>query len=83
MGDENRHKKEFHFDLSYAALKERGLEKKAYSLIKAFMEQHGFDHIQYSGYRSREPMFTTEAYKVLGELHETFSWFHPCLKAAA
>ena len=46
------------FDLDTILLEEaeRGSSKTIYSEIKVFMGKWGFDHIEYSGYVSREPM---------------------------
>ena len=62
------------FDLDTALLEaaEKGSSKTIYSKIRAFMERNGFDHIEYSGYVSREPMRVAAALAVVRELKKAF-----------
>ena len=81
-------RKEFHFDLDVDALKRfypsdhPNAWKSAWSEVKAFMEEHGFEHSQYSGYESRDEMTYDKAYAVLFELNIAYPWFSKCAQAA-
>mgnify|MGYP006922439092 CR=1 FL=1 len=51
-------KRAINFDLdTKELLKHFKNTHQAYSAIKVFMEDNGFEHRQYSGYVSREPTF--------------------------
>jgi len=52
--------------------------KRAWSVVKKFMIQHGFEHRQYSGYVSKEPMSYYELNKILIELCNAHPWVGPC-----
>lgn len=81
-------RKELHFDLDVEALKRfypsdhPNAWKSAWSKVKAFMEEHGFEHSQYSGYESRGEMSYDKAYAVLFELSIAYPWFSKCAQAA-
>lgn len=81
-------RKAFHFDLDEEKLKslypsesEKGY-KNAWVKIRAFLEKHGFEHAQYSGYESVQPMSYYQAYAVLEKLQDTFPWFQECAQVA-
>lgn len=63
--------KAFHFDLDVEKLKKYYPSdspfgyKQAWSDIKKFMEAHGFQHSQYSGYESTLSLTTFAAFKSL------------------
>ncbi len=50
------------FDLDNVLLEEieKGSRRNIYTFIKKFMTANGFDHIEYSGYVSKEPMKVAE-----------------------
>lgn len=83
-------RKEFHFDLDENFLKEHYVPKRggenawrsAWGDIRKFMEAHGFEHSQYSGYESINPMGYEEAYAVLDALRYEFPWFAECAQVA-
>ena len=82
-------KKAFHFDLDvnklkalYPSNKENGW-KRAWSDIKRFMEGHGFEHVQYSGYESIKPMGYDKAYEIMHSMSEVYPWFCLCAQAAS
>lgn len=83
-------RKEFHFDLDDEALKQyyvpkhggKNAWKSAWSDIRKYMEQNGFEHTQYSGYESLEAMSYEEAYIVLDGLKYQFPWFSKCAQIA-
>ena len=62
------------FDLDTLLLEqtEKGSSKTIYTKIKAFMDENGFDHIEYSGYVSREPMMVAIALAVVESLKDAF-----------
>lgn len=80
-------RKAFHFDLDVNKLRETypSEHPKAYnaawSKIKAFMEEHGFEHSQYSGYESVKNVSYDDAYQVIDELCDTYPWFGECVQA--
>lgn len=83
-------RKEFHFDLDDEALKQyyvpkhggKNAWKSAWSDIRKYMEQNGFEHTQYSGYESLQAMSYEEAYIVLDGLKYQFPWFSKCAQIA-
>lgn len=83
-----RGRKAFHFDLDEDRLKEvypsdsPTAYKSAWSKIRAFMESHGFEHTQYSGYESSDRMTPDRAFAVVASLNEAFPWFEKCAQAA-
>lgn len=82
-------RKAFHFDLDvnklkalYPSDKENGW-KRAWTDIGKFMERHGFEHAQYSGYESIKPMSYDKAYEIMRSMSEAFPWFCSCAQAAS
>ena len=73
--------KAINFDLSTKALKEHFGENtaSAYAKIKEFMLENGFEHRQYSGYKSIQAMDNFEIYDIIKKLHNTYSWLKPCV----
>ena len=89
MDEQNRRLRfAFHFDLAETRLKERYPSesatgyKQAWADIRSFLEANGFTHTQYSGYESVEPMTYFDAYNILDNLQDQFSWFQPCAQGA-
>ncbi|MDR2559916.1 MAG: hypothetical protein LBC86_10325 [Oscillospiraceae bacterium] len=70
-------KKAINFDLDDNALK-RAYPKKSYkqawSDIKKFMLANGFEHRQYSGYRSIEPMTQAKVFTLIKNIKKTLPW---------
>ena len=62
------------FDLDSVKLEEieKNSSKNIYSKIRVFMEKNGFDHIEYSGYVSREPVRLARVYEVVKTLRAAF-----------
>ena len=62
------------FDLDNVLLEEieKGSRKTIYTNIKKFMTKNGFDHIEYSGYVSKEPMKVAEVLDVVRSLKKEF-----------
>lgn len=69
------------FDLCIDDLKRkysRSNPKYAYTEIKNYMESHGFEHRQYSGYKSMEPMSDIEVTLFFDKLFQRFGWLPQC-----
>ena len=77
----NNHKKRktINFDLSTSELRKMfGYlgTAKAYSLIKKFILEHGFEHRQYSGYISKNPMSFIQVEDIIKKMSIEYSWLH-------
>ena len=74
-------RKAINFDLSTNELKKHFKDtREPYIKIKTFMLENGFEHRQYSGYASKEPM-DDKAISLLAEkLNEEFSWLSSCIQ---
>lgn len=81
-------RKAFHFDLDEKKLKATYPSdsatgyKRAWSDIRSFLEDNGFEHTQYSGYETVDGMSYYEAYAVFENLQEKFPWFVDCAQVA-
>lgn len=77
MPRDTRQFKAIYFDLRIKEL-ERHYSKKnpkgAYSRIKTFMLQHGFEHAQYSGYHSKKKMMDLEIVDMIEIMRESLPW---------
>lgn len=72
----------FNFDLSIKALKRHYPSRnflKAYSDIKKFLLKHNFEHRQWSGYKSLEPLSDREVYNIVYDMTTTFPWLKHCV----
>lgn len=83
--DENsepKHIKCVNFDLSTEKLLKHFLNgtAKPYELIKQFFLDKGFEHRQYSGYISKEPLDETAISLIIEELGKTFTWLKDCMQ---
>lgn len=84
-----RSRKAFHFDLDTALLKDLYPSDKengwrnAWADVRSFMEKHGFEHAQYSGYESVNSMTYDKAYEIVESLNETYPWFRQCAQVAS
>lgn len=73
--------KAINFDLSTNELKKRfNNTAEAYSKIKEFMLQNGFEHRQYSGYVSKELMEDDDIALLIRSLSRQFSWLSNCVQ---
>ena len=75
-------RKFINFDLDTKALKEFYPSKDyraAYSKIKVFMENNGFEHRQSSGYISVKPMKESQINKVILRMVHQFPWLGKCV----
>lgn len=71
------------FDLSEELLKQHYSPtkyKKAWGEIAVYMDKHGFDHRQYSGYVSRNPMTELETNKFLQKMANDLPWLGSCAR---
>ncbi len=76
-------RKTISFDLSIKMLKRYYPGKdyhRAYKDIQKFMKENGFKHKQFSGYRSKNSMSTSEATFLLDQLIQKNPWILPCIK---
>ena len=54
--------------------------REPYTLIKKFFEDRGFEHRQYSGYISKEPLSEYQIHGVIEELAKKFTWLRTCMQ---
>ena len=52
--------------------------KHAYTEIKNYMERHGFEHRQYSGYKSLKPMGDVEVEVFFDKMFQELDWLPHC-----
>ena len=75
-------RKAINFDLSTEELKKYFKESTApaYSAIKNFMLENGFEHRQYSGYASIEQMSDKQINLLIRRLSKQFPWLSTCVQ---
>lgn len=74
-------RKAINFDLDTGKLLEHFKNThRAYSDIKKFMEHNGFEHRQYSGYISKEPVSKFYITDITEKLNEKFAWLKDCVQ---
>ena len=74
--------KAINFDLDTNALKKYYPGKdyrKAYSDIKAFMLKNGFEHRQWSGYKTLMPFSDSQIDELVTDLSLKFDWLKDCV----
>lgn len=72
-------RKAINFDLSTNELKKHFKNTaEAYNQIKDFMLQNGFEHRQYSGYVSKEPLEDYEITNLVVKLKNKLTWLYSC-----
>lgn len=70
-----------HFDLDTNLMKKYKLSRDyVYSNIKKYMEEHGFEHVQYSGYESKRKMSYYQITSLLESLKIDLPWISPLVK---
>ena len=77
MGISNEEKliKCYYFDLSTENLREIfSSTSNAYTKIKDFLKEQGFEHNQHSGYVSKKPLTNAMSYRILREMAKNFTW---------
>ncbi|MDR3364770.1 MAG: hypothetical protein LBS91_07505 [Clostridiales Family XIII bacterium] len=52
--------------------------RKGYSLVRKYLESHGFEHRQWSGYRSLTALSTINSIDVLDDLMVELPWLIDC-----
>ncbi|BDB64189.1 hypothetical protein T36_0636 [Helicobacter cinaedi] len=73
-------RKAINFDLSTNELKKHfNSTAEAYTQIKTFMIENGFEHRQYSGYTSKEAMDEDDIVVLTKRLADKFSWLSTCV----
>ena len=74
-------KKAINFDLdTKELLKHFKNTHQAYSSIKKFMEENGFEHRQYSGYVSKGNISNAFVTMLTEKLNEKFHWLKDCVQ---
>lgn len=74
-------RKAINFDLSTKSLEKYFKDtREPYSLIKGFMLENGFEHRQYSGYTSKEPIDERQITRIVSKLTKKFTWLGDCVK---
>lgn len=77
-------RKAIHFDLNIQDLKMYYNEKNpnyAYKVIEDFFLDHGFEHIQYSGYHSIKSMPYANVMELMEQLQEKCPWLGNCVRS--
>lgn len=77
-----KHNKALNFDLDTNSLKRYypgSNYRQAYRDIKNFLVQNGFEHRQWSRYKSIEPMTDLEVYIVTQKISSAFPWLSKCV----
>jgi Uncharacterized virulence-associated protein D len=70
-----------HFDLDTNLMKKYKLSRDyVYSNIKKYMEEHGFEHVQYSGYESKRKMSYYQISSFLKSLKKDLPWISPLVQ---
>lgn len=83
---ESPSRKAIHFDLITAELKKVYKSNnpfvylQAYKQINHFFKQHGFEHRQWSGYLSKEPMLNISISKLIIKLNDDIPWLKNCVR---
>lgn len=54
--------------------------REPYALIKKFFEDRGFEHRQYSGYISKNPLSEYQIDNLAKELGQKFIWLKTCMQ---
>ena len=76
-------RKYLNFDLDTKALQEwypDGDWHNAYMDIRRYLEEHGFEHRQGSGYISRKNLNLLQATVIVQRMAREYLWLQPCLK---
>jgi len=84
---DNKQIRSLHFDLDINKLKEHYPNKnytEAYNDIRKFLTNNGFEHIQGSGYISKDKLKSSEIVDIIKDLVKEYIWIQPsCKKIAA
>ena len=75
-------RKGINFDLDTEALKKyypKGDWRHAYYDVRGFFEKNEFEHIQGSGYHSKDPMSETRAMSIIYKMTKIFPWLNYCV----
>ena len=78
---ESNTRKFINFDLDTNLMKTYNLSRYyVYSNIKTFMEKNNFEHVQYSGYESKEPLLDFKVIKLIEKMKFDLPWISPLIK---
>ena len=80
-GQEDKRLRAVNFDLNIGELQKhfsKSNPKGAYKEIKRFMESNGFEHRQWSGYCSKEPMSNFDIIYLVDSMYEKMTWLDSC-----
>lgn len=78
---ESNTRKFINFDLDTNLMKTYNLSRYyVYSNIKTFMEKNNFDHVQYSGYESKEPLIDVNVINLIEKMRFDLPWISPLIK---
>lgn len=73
-------RKAINFDLSTNELKKYfNNTAEAYTKIKTFLLENGFEHSQYSGYISKKSMDRRQIAQLIEKMSLTFTWLQTCV----
>ena len=88
MYDDATTRKAINFDMDPRKLKELYPStspngwRQAWAQIASFLKEHGFIHVQYSGYQSIEHIRTNKVIFIMEELQKEYTWFRDCATSA-
>lgn len=80
---DSKQKKGINFDLDTESLKKyypKGDWHNAYNDLRAYFEKNGFEHIQGSGYHSKDAMSEAKAMAVIYKISKELPWINYCVK---
>ena len=78
---ESSTRKFINFDLDTNLMKTYNLSRYyVYSNIKTFMEKNNFEHVQYSGYESKEPLIDFKVIDLIEKMRFDLPWISPLIK---
>lgn len=81
-GREERRYKALYFDLSIGQLRKYFSEidpNRAYKIIKRFLLERDFSHVQYSGYHSNYRTTDVVIFDLVMEMSKEMPWLEKCL----
>lgn len=84
IDNEEKHIKCIHFDFLIDEIREHfSNDSTPYTQIQNFLENNGFEHNQYSGYISKEPLNDAAVYTLLRKIAKNFTWIDDCVRKFA
>ena len=81
IDSEEKHIKCIHFDFLIDEIRKHfSNDSTPYTQIQKFLESNGFEHRQYSGYISKEPLSEYQTYILMKRLGAKFTWLDDCMR---